>query len=143
MAVPALIDIDGLEARGADVSNVPRALAAIDDASALVHDATDNRWITTDGEVDPTTPSVVFTITYKVARRAISNNDGIASEQLGPYQTTYRDTEGAAYLTADERAMLAGTTGTSSSGLSSVRLEAPWPVFTRCADLDEEDDEEA
>lgn len=140
MALPALATIEGLEDRGVDVSDGSRAQAAIDDASALIHHVTGNRWVL-DGGLDPAMPPVVSTVAYKVIRRALGNPEAVESEQLGPSQVTYRATEGDTYLTDDERALLINSLGTTT-GLSSVRLEAPWPIYRDCTDLDDDEVDE-
>ena len=141
MSLPALVTIEGLRARDAAcVSDRARAQAAIDDATALIHNHTGNRWIV-DGALDPAMPPVVTTIAYKVARRALVNPDAVESEtqQMGPFQHTRQFGPGDAFLTNDEKETLTGSLG-NTSGLSSVRMTAPWPVYTFC---DEDEDSEA
>lgn len=131
MSLPALATIEGLEARGVECADRVRARAAIDDASAIIHDETAYRWVTTDGELDEAMPPVVTAIAYKVIRRALSAADDVQSEQLGPFQATRFNRDGDVYLTRDEKERLHGTTG-SKTGLSVLRTEAPWPVYRRC-----------
>lgn len=132
MSLPALATIEGLRARhAACASDAARAQAAIDDASALIHNHTGNRWII-DGALDPSMPPVVTTIAYKVARRALTNPDDLESEseQMGPFQRTRQFGAGDAFLTADEKETLTASLG-NSTGLSVVRMQAPWAVRSR------------
>ena len=126
MSLPALATVEGLRARGVDVSDAARARAAIDDVSALIHHETGNQWVI-DGALSAAMPPVVATIAYKAIRRALANPDDVASEQIGPFQQTRRQTDGDVYLTTSEKETLQGTLG-NKTGLSSLRLEAPWPT---------------
>jgi len=129
MTLPALATIEGLDARGVDVSDAPRARAAIEDVSALIHHETGYQWVDGD-DLAAGMPAVVTTIAYKVIRRALSNPDDIESEQLGPFQQTRRQSDGDVYLTTSEKETLQGTLG-NKTGLSTLRLEAPWPTIRR------------
>ena len=113
MSLPALATVEGLRARGVDVSDAARARAAIYDVSALIHHETGNQWVI-DGALSAAMPPV-------------ANPDDVASEQIGPFQQTRRQTDGDVYLTTSEKETLQGTLG-NKTGLSSLRLEAPWPT---------------
>ena len=139
MALPALVELEGLDARGVDVSDSARALAAIEDASALIHHSTGNRWVVDDA-IDAAMPPVVRTIAYRVIGRALSNPDNLESSQIGPFQESYRASDGGMYLTAGEKDMLRNSTGTTS-GLSVIRIEAPWG--TRRMTLTSEESDES
>ncbi len=124
MALPALASIDGLSARGADICDLARVQAAIDDVSALIHAETGNRWID-DGGLAESMPPVVTAVAYRVALRALE--DRTTAEHLGPFsETRERFGGGEAFLTAQDKADLAGAVG-NTSGLATLRLEAPWP----------------
>ena len=136
MALPALATLEGLDDRGVDISDVSRAQAAIDDASALIHHTTNNRWVL-DGAIDPAMPPVVQTVAYKVIKRSL-DDAGLAlqSTTLGPFSETYRAPNvGDLYLSDAEKELLL-TSSNTVTGLSSVRLEAPWGFSSNCDDDD-------
>jgi hypothetical protein len=131
MSLPALATAQGVQARDiACSSSAARVQAAIDDASALIHNHTGNRWVL-DGAIDPTMPPVVTTIAYRVIRRALANPDDLESEthEMGPFRSTRQFGAGDTFLTNDEKETLTGSLG-NTSGLSVVRTSAPW-AFSR------------
>lgn len=93
-----------------------RATSAIEAASALVAERAGRSW--DDDEI----PNVVRTITTQVAVRIWENPAGLESETAGAWTGRY----GAARLTPEESAMLAGTR--STSGL--------WTMSTTRGDLE-------
>lgn len=127
MTLPALATREGLSARGADVSDVARVQAAIDDISALIHAETGNRWVDGD-ELAAGMPPVVYTVAYRVAVRML--DDSWDSEQVGPFQGSRNSRSRDAFLNAQDKADLAGAVG-NTSGLSVLRMQAPWPTYSR------------
>jgi hypothetical protein len=137
MAQPALATLSDLEARGVDVSDRARALAAIEDASALVHHESRDAWID-GGELSASTPDIARTVAIKVARRVLSGaDDGIESEGIGDYSVRYRN--GDAYLTRAEAGMIRSAARVGV-GLGAVRLSAPFVSVSHFDDDDEVDD---
>jgi hypothetical protein len=127
----ALASLDDLEARMGTVADEARALAAIDDASNLIHTVTNSAWLD-DGALIESVPSIAVTICCSVARRVLENPAGITSETLGPFSQSVSNSTADVYLTTSEQRLLRRATGGSAVG--SVTLESPYPL--RGADSD-------
>lgn len=99
-----LAEVDDLQARlGRTLSTDERvrAAAAIEDASALVREEARRTWA---GE---TVPGAIRAVVLRVARREFTNPDSRVNRQIGPFSETYSAQAGTAYLTDDERAIVA------------------------------------
>lgn len=101
--LPPLASVVALRDRlGRDLSgdDIPRAEAAIADASALVRAHARRDW---NGE---NVPDAIVAVVLAVARRAFTNPDSVVTRTDGPFSTTYnRDTLGA-FLTDAEKAVV-------------------------------------
>ena len=128
----ALAELDDLEARMGTVSDPPRAQAAIDDASNWIHEATNNAWIADDGTLVDTIPSVALTVCCAVARRILTNPDGITSESLGPFSQGQSNASSDVYLTKAETRILRRAAGV---GIGSITLESPYPLRVSNSDI--------
>lgn len=124
MAGPALASIEDLAARGANVSDRARALAAIVDASAAIHVLTGDTWLDDDGNDVSAVPAIAKTICCAVARRILDNPGGVQSVTLGSFSETRRNDTADVYLKKSEERLLRRAAGTSTIG--TVRLETPY-----------------
>jgi len=120
---PALATYEDITARMA-ASDRTRALAAIADASALIHAETGNAWVGDDGALVADVPAIAKTVCCKVVQRIITNPEGTTSESLGPFTESYGSASNDAYLTASERRIL--SKAVSGSAIGSVTLESPY-----------------
>jgi len=105
--LPALAELDQLAARirnGVPPEEVPRAEAALEDASALVRDECGREFVDRYGNLD--VPDAIVRVVLAVARRDYLNPDGARSDTqaAGPFsQTRTLSNEGAScYLTEAE-----------------------------------------
>ena len=132
MEALALAAGSDLEARGVEDWDSPRALAAIDDVSALIHSETNNAWIDAEtGALVADVPHLAKTICCRAVSRSLSNPKAVTqqSETIGSYSNaeTYGDASSDVYLTKSEKNALRKEAGISS-GLGVVRLAAPYPT---------------
>ncbi len=127
MALPALVSLDDFALRvSVSASDVERALACLDDASALIRAvAGDEVWVDADGALE-TVPDVIVAICVAVAVRAFRNPDGVRQETIGNYSVAYADTSTAVFITPGERRMIRRAVGLT--GISSVSLEGEWTI---------------
>lgn len=115
-----------LEARGVEDWDSPRALAAIDDVSALIHSETNNAWVDADtGALVADVPHLAKTICCRAVSRSLSNPEALQAEGIGSYSATYANASSDVYLTKSEKNALRKEAGISS-GLGVVRLAAPY-----------------
>lgn len=137
MASPALATTTDLSTRGVDVSDPARAQAAIDDASARIHSATNFVWIDAEtGELVANVPHIALTICCSAARRALANPLGVTqqSEGIGSYNVaqTFGNASPDVYLTRSEIVDLRKAAGISS-GAFTVN---PTPAESVARDLE-------
>lgn len=115
-----------LEARGVEDWDSPRALAAIDDVSALIHSETNNAWVDAEtGALVADVPHLAKTICCRAVSRSLSNPEALQAEGIGSYSATYANASSDVYLTKSEKNALRKEAGVSS-GLGVVRLAAPY-----------------
>ena len=112
----------GITPTGGDAE---RALAALEDASALIRSEAAVDWID-DSDALSDVPSVIEAITLAVAYRAYQNPTGASQTSLGDASVSYarEGSGGAVYLTRDERKAVRKAAGISSVG--SIALLSPW-----------------
>ena len=112
----------GITPTGGDAE---RALAALEDASALIRIEAAVDWID-DSDALSDVPSVIEAITLAVAYRAYQNPTGASQTSLGDASVSYarEGSVGAVYLTRDERKAVRKAAGISSVG--SIALASPW-----------------
>jgi len=118
-----LASVDDLGVRlGLNLSGVEqaRALAALDDASALIRSEAGEDW---DGEP---IPPVIVSIALQVAFRAYRNPDGVTQTSVGDVSVSYtRDgVAGQVWLTDAERRQIRKAAG--KPGFLSVPLATPY-----------------
>lgn len=124
MASLALAELGDLEARMGPQSDVPRAQAAIDDASSAIHAETNNAWIA-DGELVANIPGVAKAVCCSVARRVLSNPQGLTSQTLGPATEQMANASADVYLTKNEKRLLRRGLG-GTSGTIQIDARIPW-----------------
>jgi hypothetical protein len=139
--LPLLAPVSALEIRlgkstgSLSGTDLARAEAALQDASALVRAAAGKTWVSEDG-LTATAPDAASVVTVTAALRAYRNPEGFISETLGDYN--YRRPEGGqavgVYLTREERQMVkhaakstAYTVRTPSAMYDAGQDPALWP----------------
>lgn len=123
----------GLETGTLQDTDLARAQAALDDASALVRAEAAKAWL--DAEDNVTAPAQVITIVIKAALREFKNPDGFTSEQMGDY--SYRtDQSGGVYLTDDERRIVRQAAGAGAYGAWTVRTPSAFDTTTEADSSD-------
>lgn len=116
----ALVTVAGFEARlGRTLTGteLARAQAVLDDASAIVLHEGDATW------TDTTVPAAVAAVLYRAARRAWDNPDGSSQKSIGDVSVSYRQVE----LLPAELRTIRRAAGKSNT---SVTLVSPWPGTT-------------
>lgn len=137
--LPALASLDQLDDRlpgGAGSVELARALAALDDASALVRAEARRNWTQVVDDVtvldlptgdDQWRADILVRVTLSAALRALTNPEGVTAEQVGTYQVSYggaRSTD--VYLTAAEKVQVRRAAGISGLWTqSTTRGECP------------------
>ena len=113
----------GITPTGGDAE---RALAALEDASALIRSEAAVDWIDVETNELSGVPSVIEAITLAVAYRAYQNPTGASQTSLGDASVSYarEGSGGAVYLTRDERKAVRKAAGISAVG--SIALVSPW-----------------
>ena len=106
MTLPPLATIDQLNARLVEPVDTnpddPRAVAALEDASAEVRHAAGRSWVDEDDELEDV-PDIAVRITLRLAKDIVENPYGYRSEQVGEY--AYQRAAGG-MLTPEEREAL-------------------------------------
>lgn len=131
LAVP-LCGVEEMSARlGLTLTGVEqqRALAALQDASALVRSVAEADFLDDHGELEAPIPDVVVQVTLAAALRAYRNPDGVQRAQTADVSVTYR-AEGAGdaiFLTTQERRSIRRAMGIG--GVVSVPLESAYPPY--------------
>jgi hypothetical protein len=128
MVLPSLAATEALEARiGATLtgSDLVRAQAMLDDASALIRSEAGLDYVDEFGELE-TVPPIIEAITLAAAYRAYRNPDGVSQSSVGDVSVSYgRDrTMASIYLTPAERAAIRKAAG--ASAVLSIGLVSPW-----------------
>ncbi len=123
--LPDIVTIGQLVDRVGPVADLPRAAAALSDASAEVHDVSDEVWVDADGFLT-VVPDRVVTITLAVAMRLYVNPHGYESETIGDYTYRLGEGRGLAELTARETRAIRAAAGKSAIG--SIQLVSPYPL---------------
>ncbi len=123
MSVPALAELEDLEARMGPLSDPSRAQAALDDASALIRSEADVDWLDDDGVLEAVPPVIVM-ICCKAAQRALTNPGGVSQESLGSFSQQYANASPDVYLTRAERRLVRRETG--SQVIGTIQLESPY-----------------
>ena len=104
-----------------------RAVAALDDASALIRADAGVAWVDNEDALADV-PAIVQAVALAVAYRAFRNPDGLAQTSLGDASVSYdRGTaQAAVYLTRDERRAVRRAAGTTAMG--AIELASPWAM---------------
>lgn len=130
MAEPAFATVDDLEVRMGHLADVPRAQAAITDASALIHLISNRTWIGAGGVLASDVPDAVKAICCAAARRVLENPDAISqhTETIANFSEarTYSVASNDVYLTKSEVRRIrqaAGIGGVSVIGTTRGDLE--------------------
>lgn len=128
MTVPALATLEDLEARMGAQADEARALAVLDDASALIRaEAGDEDWLNDDDELEDVPPLIVM-ICCKVAQRTLGNPGGVSMESLGSFSQQYTNASPDVYLTRAERRLI--RRATNSQTIGSIGLTSEHQVNT-------------
>lgn len=146
--LPPLAGLEAFEERipgGIAAGDAFRATAALEDASSLVRDVAGKTWVT-DDVLDDDIPDGIVSIVLASAKRAFINPDGVRSESIDNFQTTYSTSSPDVFLTNTERQrvrQLAGKTGLWTQPTTRMEIETssvyvdvegqdqPMPVFDR------------
>lgn len=128
MPEPLLASPSDLAARMGDVGDLEQAVAALEDASSLIHLVSGRVWIDDEGALVDTVPGVVKTICCAVARRVLTNPEGLSAESVVNYSATYTNASTDVYLTKSEVKRLrqaAGLGGVTVISSTRGRMETP------------------
>jgi hypothetical protein len=110
----------------ADVANIMGG--AVDDTrtQALLDMGTEliDGYLGVDAEIDPA-PVECRMVNANMVVRTLSNPQGVKSEQLASYSTTYATTEAGLYLSPDDKAMLDGIPGATMLNASVYDVATP------------------
>lgn len=126
MATPTLADIWQLQQRipgGVASEDLPRALAALDDASALIRVEAGEDWLDDDGNLE-TVPAAIVSVCCAVVRRVLDNPAGLTSETIAGYSYSQANASADVFLTKAERATIRKAVG--AGGFVSITLESPY-----------------
>jgi hypothetical protein len=130
VSTPSLASIWQLQQRvpgGLADDDVPRALAALEDASAWIRAEAGTTWLDDAGALSAV-PAVIVSVCCTVARRIVDNPDGIMQMSVAQYSEGRTNASTDVYLTKQEKAIIRKATGLG--GLVSVPLETPYtPPF--------------
>ena len=122
MSEPVLASYEDLEARMGTSPDTTRALAALSDASALIHLVSNYRWIDEDGDLVADVPGAVLAICCSAARRVLENPTQLSNETetIANYSQsqTYAVASNDVYLTKSELVRIRQASG--ASGISTV-----------------------
>lgn len=131
MSLPPLAPVADLETRiGVPVGSLAgedlaRAVAALDDASALIRDEAGVTWVDADG-VTITAPEAVRIVARRAARREYNNPEELTNESVGQYSNGRAREASSVYLTAGEVAIVHRAAGKSTSGALSIRTPSAY-----------------
>src|ERR1041384_3753744 len=128
MAVPALASIADFEARlpgSLADSDMARAWAALDDASAWIRAEAGEDWLDDDNVLE-SVPGAIVAICVAVARMVFDNPGGATPESVDGYSYNRANASSDVFLTASERRMIRRALG--RSGLGAITLETPYTV---------------
>lgn len=134
MAEPSFASITDLSARMGDVGDVEAALAALEDASSLIHLVSGRAWI--DEEDDPDepltlsadTPGAMKGICCAAARRVLENPEALNAESVVNYRAEYSNASTDVYLTKSEIKRIrqaAGLGGVTVISTTREEIETP------------------
>lgn len=127
MSTPTLADIWQLQQRipgGLDDSDLPRALAALEDASSWIRVEAGVDWLDDDGNLE-SVPGAVVSVCCTVARRVLDNPEGIMQMSVAQYSEGRSNASSDVYLTKQEKAIVRKAAGTAG-GLTAVTLASPF-----------------
>lgn len=127
MATPTLAEIWQLAVRvpgGIAEEEEPRALAALEDASAWIRTEARRTWLDATGELEDV-PGVIVSICCAVARRILDNPDGLLQETVAQYTYSRTNATTDVYLTKQEKAMIRRCVGLT--GFEIITLTNPYP----------------
>lgn len=144
MVLPAFASIPELQVRMhrefTGDGDIKRALAALSDASAIVRAHIGRTWVDDEGLLEANRPDVLEVVTLSVAKRMLeAPADGASSRRIGDAAINYGNQDP---LTPFDKVLLAAAGYAGSTGLSSVRVEAPRYAagIPRYAVYDDDDD---
>jgi hypothetical protein len=126
MSVSALASLDDLRTRMGSVSDEARALALLDDASALIRAEANYTWIDAEG-LDEEVPALILMVCCKVVERVLSNPDGLSGEAIGGYSAQFSNASTDVYLTKQERRLVRKAAGTTPIG--TIELQSPYRKY--------------
>lgn len=124
-----LADVSALEirlGRSLEGAEVGRAVALLDDASALVRDVAGKDWI------DPVTgdllsvPGTIRATVLRMVDRAVRNPDGFSSESAGDYSYQRTGVQPGIYLTEAEERAIRRALGKSGMWTQPVTRNEEW-----------------
>lgn len=104
----------------ASAAETARALAALEDASAIIRTECGRTWD------DDEPPEAVRVTALRVARRILANPDGFESETVGPVSASVSAEWAEGLLTLGERRMLRAAVISKRGGSYSVRTPSAY-----------------
>jgi hypothetical protein len=136
MTLPAFATVDQFADRlpgGLALGDLSRALAALEDASALIRVEAGKDWAGGDdgdeldfGDLAQRHQDAITTVCISVARRAFTNPAGVNSQTAGPFSSDFADASSDVYLKASERAVVKRAAGLT--GLISIATTREDPI---------------
>jgi hypothetical protein len=127
--LPPLATLEALSERlgilpDAETLDGAQALAALDDASALVRSEAGKEFVDESGDV-VNVPDIIVSITLASAFRAVRNPDGTTQATVGDVSVSYtrEGAGGAVFLTRAEQKAVRKAAG--RSGVNALVLETP------------------
>ena len=110
-------------------SEVKRAAAALEDASALVVAEAGRDWLNEHDDLVDVPPAIVA-VTIDIARRIYRNPDGVTQTSVGDVSVSYSREGGAsgAYLTRSDRAVIRRAVGRPTAGVVTLTTAYPSEV---------------
>jgi hypothetical protein len=108
MAEPlaAVFDLESRLGRQLEGSDLGRAVAVLEDVSALARDVAGQTWLNVDGSVSASLPTTVKAVVLKSAERAMRNPDGYSAESGGDYSYQRVGVQDGVYLTDREEKLI-------------------------------------
>ena len=100
----------GRQLEGADLG---RAVAVLEDVSALARDVAGRTWLTETGTLAADLPNTVKAVVLKSAERAMRNPDGYSAESGGDYSYQRVGVQDGVYLTEREEKLIRRAIGRS------------------------------
>lgn len=113
LPLATVADLEARLGREFDESELARANALLDDASALARDVAGKTWIDPETEELLPVPGSIRWAVLRAAERAVRNPDGFSSETVGDYSYQRTGVQPGVYLTEGEEKSIRKALGKS------------------------------